>query len=139
MRNSTLGSIWTGITKKRELICSMKGYVKQALTELEHLMDSDKHQAAPSKMTRLDYGSKVQYVYDDNGEPLAEKKIRRIQRVIGKFLYYDRAIDITMQHAINVIGIAAAKATTTTEKQSSIFSITHIAIPTPNSSSEQAT
>ena len=64
--------------EKRELICSMKGYVKKALTELERIMDSTRHQAAPSKMTRPDYGFKVQYVYDDNGEPLAKKNIRRI-------------------------------------------------------------
>ena len=102
--------------EKRELICSMKGYVKQALTKLEHLMETTRHQAAALKMTRPDYGAKVQYVYDDNGEPLAENKIRHIQRVIGKFLYYGRAIDITMQHAINNIRITTAKATTTTEK-----------------------
>ena len=66
----------------------MKGYVKQALTELEHIVSSTRHQAAPSRMTRPDYGAKVQCVYDDNGEPLDDKRIKRIQRVLGKFLYY---------------------------------------------------
>ena len=93
----------------------MKGYVKQALTELKHELSSHRHQSAPSRVNRPDYGAKVQYAYDDNGEPVAEQRIRRIQSAIGKFLYYGRGIDITMMHAINDIGTTAANATTTTE------------------------
>ena len=101
---------------KRELIYSMKGYVKQALTKLEHIVSTTRHQAAPSKMTRPDYGATVQYVYDDNGEPLNEQRIKKIERTVGKFLYYARAIDVTMQHAINDIGATKTKGTTTTER-----------------------
>ena len=101
---------------KHELIYSMKGYVKQALTELEHIVSTTRHQAAPSKMTRPDYGDTVQYVYDNNGEPLDEQRIKKIERTVGKFLYYARAIDVTMQHAINDIGATKTNGTTTTER-----------------------
>lgn len=45
----------------RELICSMKGYVKQALTELKHVART-RHQAAPSKVKRPNYGATTQFV-----------------------------------------------------------------------------
>ena len=80
---------------KRKLRCSMKGYVKQALTELKHILSSNRHQSAPSTMRRPDYGAKVQYAYNDNGVPVEEKRIRRIQSAIGKFLYYGCAINIS--------------------------------------------
>ena len=48
----------------------MKGYVQQALTELEHVLSSKRHQGAPSMVHPPDFGSKIQYVYDDDGEPM---------------------------------------------------------------------
>ena len=37
---------------QREVKCSMKGYVKQALVELEHKLTSNRHQRAPSQIIR---------------------------------------------------------------------------------------
>ena len=101
---------------KRQVRCSMQGYVKQALTELEHELTSNRHQGAPSPIIRPDYGAKIQYVKEDSSEKINEQRIKRIQRIIGKFLYYARAIDITMLHALNDIGTMVSKATTNTEK-----------------------
>ena len=71
----------------------MEGYVQQALQELEHVLVHKKHLYAPSKVARPDYGATVQYAHDDEGEPISESRIRRIERIVGKFLYYARAID----------------------------------------------
>ena len=100
---------------KRELICSMIGYVEQALKELEHF-PSKRHQSAPSRAPGKQYGAKVQYVQDDETAPLTEIQIRYLQRVIGKFLWYARAIDNTMLHALNDIGSSATKGTTATQR-----------------------
>ena len=49
---------------KHKLICSMKGYVQQALRELKHV-PSAFHQAALSCVNYKQYGAQVQYVHDD--------------------------------------------------------------------------
>jgi len=99
----------------------MKGYVEQALTELEHILTNKRHQSAPSRITRPDYGATIQYVQDDNGEPVNEQRIRKIQHAVGKFLYYARAIDVTMQHAVNDIGTKAKNATTSNKSAVQYF------------------
>ena len=84
---------------KRELICSMKGYVKQAPKELEHIINNC-YQNSPSKIVPPEYGAKVQCVKDKTTDKLDEGHIKHIQHVVGKFLYYAQAIDTTMAHAI---------------------------------------
>lgn len=69
----------------------MKGYVEQALKELEHELSSHRHQAAPSNVVRPDYGAKIQYAHNDDGAPVDNDQISRIQRTLGTFLYYARA------------------------------------------------
>ena len=48
------------------------------------------------------------------GDPLPETQIQYLQRVVGKFLYYARAIDNTMLHGLNAIASAVTKGTTST-------------------------
>jgi hypothetical protein len=89
-----------------ELICSMPGYVAQALKELEHASPPS-HYKGPSKIDRPDYGVKVQYVKEDLlTKQLTAEQIKFLQRVTGNFLFYARAIDNTMLHAINDIASA---------------------------------
>ena len=99
----------------RELICSMRGYVQQALKELEHVANN-RHQYAPSHIDRPNYGARIQYATDDETDKLDESKIKYLQRMVGKFLYYARAINTTMAHAINDIGAAVANGTEATQK-----------------------
>ena len=47
---------------------------------------------------------------------LNSQQINRIQKICGKFLYLARAIDNTMQHALNKIAVATTKSTEQTEK-----------------------
>ena len=99
---------------KRELRCCMKGYVEQALKELEHIPSNKWHQVSPSQCNRQNFGAAIQYAHNDDGEPLPKTCIQYIQRVVGKFLYYARAIDNTMLHALNDIASVMSKGTTTT-------------------------
>ena len=101
---------------KRELKCSMKAYVENALTKLEHVLTTKRHFLALLKGLIPNYGAKIQYATNDNGEPLDEKTIQYLQRVVGKLLYCARAIDNTMLHAINDIGSSVSKGTITTMK-----------------------
>ena len=66
-------------------------------------------------MERPTYGPESQYVKDDNSPLLSGKRINYLQRVIGKFLYYARAIGSTMLHALSSIARAVAKGTKATE------------------------
>ena len=91
----------------------MKGYIKQALEELKHLF-TGKHHYAPSKLDRPDYGAKIQFAKIDTATPLSLVQITHIERVVGKFLYYARAIDNTMLHALNDIASSKSKGTQTT-------------------------
>ena len=45
----------------------------------------------------------MQFAHIDDSELLSADEIKFIQRVTGKFLYYARAIDPTMLHALNDI------------------------------------
>ena len=82
--------------------CSMREYAKQALEALKHMF-TGKHYYAPSKIDRPDYRAKIQFAKINTAAPLSLVQIKHIERVIGKFLYYARAIDNTMLHALNDI------------------------------------
>ena len=107
----------------------MRGYVKQALEELKHIF-TGKHHYAPSKIDRPDYGAKIQFAKDDTAPPLSLTQIKHNERVVGKFLYYTRAIDNTMLHALNGIASSQNKGTQTTWAAVKYFLITPQAIPT---------
>jgi hypothetical protein len=91
----------------------MDGYVEQALTEFEHEAPSTPYYA-PSRYTLPKFGSKVQFAKIDETKPLTKEKISFIQRVVGKLLYYARAVDPTMLHAINDISLSASRGTEAT-------------------------
>ena len=106
---------------KRELKCSMKVYVEQALTELEHVLTNKCHFLAPSKGSIPNQWAKIQYATNDDSNPLDEKTIRYLQCVVGKFLCYARTINNTMLHAINDISSSVSNGTTTTMKAVQYF------------------
>ena len=91
--------------KEGKVILSMEGYTKQALKELGHSQPKQIHYG-PSKMIRPDYGQKIQYVKTDETRPLTPVELKFKQRACGKFLFYARAIDNTMLHALNDIASA---------------------------------
>ena len=99
--------------KKRTVRLSMDGYVKQALLEFQHEAPS-RTVYAPSRYTPPQFGAKVQFAKVDESAPLPKDKITFIQQVVGKLLYYARAVDPTMLHAINDISLSATKGTEAT-------------------------
>ena len=101
--------------EKRELISSMKGYVKRALKEFKHPTPTKTHHA-PEIFNPLDYGQKQQMEHIHKSPALNSQQINRIQKICGKFLYLARAIGNTMQHALNKIAVATTKSTEQTEK-----------------------
>ena len=97
----------------RTVRLSMEGYIEQALLELEHTQPTKPHYA-PSRYTMPQFGSRVQYVQIDQTATLGGDKINFIQKVVGKLLYYARAVDPTMLHAINDISLQSANGTEAT-------------------------
>ena len=50
-----------------------------------------------------DYGQTIQYAKVDHSVDLPPEKIKFPQQVTRKFLFYARAVDNTMMHALNDI------------------------------------
>ena len=60
-------------------------------------------------------------VSEDDTKLLPPEKITRIQQIVGSFLHYGRAIDITILKAINMLATQQAKPTVTTENHMKQF------------------
>ena len=73
------------------------------------------------KIDRPEYGTKIQYVKEDDTESLMDYQIKYLQQVLGKFLYYTRFIDNTMLHALNDIVTAVSKGTKEIEQAVTYF------------------
>ena len=99
--------------QKRELRCSMDGYVENALKEFEHCIPKQ-FCSSPSKYTTPTYGQRTQYASTDDSPHLSPTAINFVQKITGKFLFYSRAIDNTMLHALNDIAIATINGTEAT-------------------------
>ena len=99
--------------ERRTVRLSMDGYIEQALKELEHSLPTKPYHA-PSRYSAPKYGEKIQYATVDVSNPLGKKQIHFIQRAVGKLLYYARAVDHTMLHALNDISINTSKGTEAT-------------------------
>ena len=96
---------------------SMPGYVPKALNQFNHPAPI-RPQYAPHKWTTPNYGQRIQYVQaEDETEKLNSKGQRRIQAIVGKFLYYGRAVDPTVLTAPGDISTAQASPTINTNKK----------------------
>jgi hypothetical protein len=96
---------------------SMPNYVAEALHHFQH--PTPKHPIhAPSKWSPPNYGTKVQLTspFDESPKHTA-KETKLLQRVIGKFLYYARAVDPTMLHILSNLAASQTKGTEATTIQ----------------------
>ena len=84
---------------KRTCKLSMPEYVKQALCRFQHIMKQKCY--SPSPFTPPIYGKKQQMAKIDNSMPITPEEKKLLQQVCGTFLYYARAVDCTMLHALN--------------------------------------
>ena len=93
---------------------AMVDYVIMALQKLQHIFPA-RPQLAPHEWTEPVYGQKRQFAKLHDTSPLLNKKgIKRVQRVVGIFLYYGRAIDNTILPTLNEISASQAAPTENT-------------------------
>ena len=87
----------------------MCGYVGKALQKLRHTMPL-KTQYVPPKCTVPICGKNRKFAPDpDKTLLLPPEYIKEVQRAVGKFLYYGRAVDNTILPILNVITVSQAK------------------------------
>ena len=102
------GSVFCGMHlkwdyDKRTVEVNMPGYVKKHLDELKHPIPN-RPQHAPSKYVQPEYGTKIQLA-KERQHTLTPEQQKQIQKVCGMFLYYARAVDPTMLHALNELAV----------------------------------
>ena len=112
---------WTyhKIHSERSVRLSMPGYVKEALIEFKHHFIQQQFSASPFRDPV--YGRKVQYADVIDIPTFTKKQIHLLQRICGKFLYYARAIDSTMMHALNNLASQVTAGTMKTEEAQACF------------------
>jgi hypothetical protein len=120
------GSLYCGITlewdyKKRTLDISMPGYVQKQLAKYNHEKPK-KPQHCPWEPAPIKYGSKSQETdQPDTSPPLDKARTQQIQQIVESFLYYSRATDPTIPHALNELSSQQSKATKETAKCAAQF------------------
>ena len=84
---------------KRTCKFSMPGYVRQNLLKFHH--EFSKTTNSPSPFLAPAYGRKTQMATVDATTSMTAEQTTLLQQVCGTFLYYARAVDCTMLHALN--------------------------------------
>ena len=101
---------------KRTCRLSMDGYIAEVLQKYNHPTPR-KAQHSPHAHREIIYGAKQQLIPDDDtSERLDEKRVKRIQGIIGSLLYYARAVDNKLLTTLSSISAQQATATVNTEK-----------------------
>jgi hypothetical protein len=120
------GKLFCGITldwnyTNRTVDLSMPGYVQEALAEFQHQTPS-KPEHQPHRHNPPQFGVKVQLTEpEDNSKPLDKAGVLRLQQITGKFLYYSRAVDPTMNTALSSLASQQAKGTEQTARDAVKF------------------
>jgi hypothetical protein len=89
--------------------------LQQALLESRQEKPA-RRQDAQHPYKKPDYWTKIQMTKHDESEQLEPKEIMRLQQVIGKFLWYAKAIDNMMLVALRSLAAAQTKGTKQTAK-----------------------
>jgi hypothetical protein len=95
----------------------MPQYVPDKLHEFAHVAPKrPQHTPHPSPATR--FGKSAQEMTPpDTSAPLSTDGKKRVQQIVGSFLYYGRAVDITILKTLNTLSRQQSKPTKTTAKQ----------------------
>ena len=92
----------------------MPHYITKTLEKLNHKAPR-RPQHAPHKWIHRTYGAKAQLAtIEKDLPPLSSKETKYIQKVVGCFLYYGRAVDLTILPTVNKIAIDQSKPTVVT-------------------------
>jgi hypothetical protein len=114
----------------RTVKLSMPGYVARALQRFQHHAPI-RTEHSPHAWNQPQYGAKVQFSADPDTTPFldaADKKL--VQEVLGTFLYFARAVDVTMLKAIGTI--ATQQATPTKATMTAITKLLNYAASHPD-------
>ena len=95
---------------KRILDVSMPGYAPARLQSFRHNKPKQLTHG-PTRFTPPKYGQKIQIEDIDESEPMTEEEKKILEQICGVFLYYARAVDPTMMHALNVLAAQQSKGT----------------------------
>ena len=118
------GTLFNGISlawdyEQRHVTLSMPGYVQKALHKFKH---------PPLTMAQdsLHEWYKTQYrspntIPEDKTKTLDKQGIKRIQEIVGTFLFYARAVDNTILTAFNAISMRQAAAAKDTARKITHF------------------
>ena len=105
---------WDYLNRTYDL--SMPGYVDHALHKFQHPTPK-KPQDSPYPATVKQYGVKVQLTDPiDTSAHLPPHEIKRLQQIVGTFLFYGRAVDPTLLTALSELSSAQATATDATKR-----------------------
>jgi hypothetical protein len=120
------GKLSCGITldwdyKMGTVDLSVPNYVQEALLEFQHPVPT-KPEHQPHRHNPPQFGSKIQMTEPvDTTESLDKAGILRLQQTTGKFLYYSRAVDPTMNAALSSLASQQANGTKQTAQDASKF------------------
>lgn len=92
----------------------MPGYVVEALLYFQHINDNNEY--GPSPYIAPIYSRATQMARIDDSDSMSKEQTKLLQQVCGKFLYYARAVDCTMLHALNDLATRTHNGTQETVK-----------------------
>ena len=93
---------------------SMPKYIPAVLKKLLYVPKVSP-QYSPHRHSLIQYGKQQQIAFIDLSKHLPEKEIKRIQQIVGSFLYYARGLDYTLLPSVNDASITQAKPTELTK------------------------
>jgi hypothetical protein len=97
------------------------GYVSSALAEFEH-PQPEKLEHQPHQHNLPQFRVKTQLTDPvDHTQPLNKSEILQLQQITGKFLYYSRAVDPTMNVALSTLASQQTKGTQHTAQDATKF------------------
>jgi hypothetical protein len=101
---------------RRYVDISMPQYVPDKLREFGHTAPK-RPQNTPHPSPEARFGKSAQETTPpDTSEPLPASGKKRVQQIVGSFLYYGRAVDITILKTLNTLSRQQSKPTVTTAK-----------------------
>ena len=108
---------YVGITiskddKARQLSLSAPGYIRDILLRFDRPAVPVRRTHTPAPFTAPHYGSKEQLTdAEDTSRKLSAPETSRLQAIVGCLMWYSRAVDPTMLHALSKIGSQQAHPT----------------------------
>ena len=108
------GQLFCGINldwnyNMRHVDLSVPGYVQIKRTKYKH-SNPKKPQHSPYQAQPIQYGTKVQQpVKSDTRAPLYDKQIKRVQEIVGTFVWYSRTCGPTLAAYLSVIASRETK------------------------------